>query len=200
MDLRKRFSFLLFAVLFSSFFSFSQNYSDWFSEDVMRIDLTHAGTVDKEFYFVERFLKEENWAGAHTKLIDNTGYGDNFFEVYDSSSQKLIYSRAYNNLFYEWQETAEAKQNNRSFEEVIRFPFPYKSVEIKLYKRLKNQDLKLVHHFFVNPKSYRIISSRKYRFRTKKIHGNLPPNKAVDIVMLAEGYTKTEMSIFEKEV
>ena len=198
MDLRKRISFLLLA-LSIQFLGFGQTYSDWFTKDVLRVDLTHAGTFDEEYYFVEAFSKETEWAGAKTKLIDQTGYGDNFMEVYDSLSQKLIYSRAYNNLFYEWQETEEAKRTNRSFEEVLRFPFPLKTVEVRLYKRQKNRSLKLLHHFFVNPRNYRIVKEQKYNFKTKKIIGTLPPNKAIDIVLMAEGYTKEELELFEKD-
>ncbi len=198
MDLRKR---ILFLVLLTqiNISSFGKEYTDWFTDNVMRIDLIHAGTSETEYYFVEEFFQEMTWAGAKTKLIDNTGYGDNFFEVYDSTSQQLIYSRAYNNLFYEWQGTVEAKKTNRSFEETIRLPFPLKTVNIKLYKRQKNRELKLLHSFFINPKSYRIIKGQKYHFKTEKTHGVLPPNKAIDIVLIAEGYTKEEQLIFRKD-
>lgn len=175
------------------------NYTEWFTKEVMRIDLVHAGNAESEYYFTEEFFQENTWAGAYTKLIDKTGYGDNFFEVYDSTSQKLIYSRGYNNLFYEWQETAEAKLTNRSFEEVIRFPFPMKTVNVKLYRRLKNGALNLLHELFVNPKSYRINKGNKFDFKTDKIYGKLPSNQAVDVVLIAEGYTKEEMKIFLKD-
>jgi len=178
---------------------YGQRYSDWFTNDVLRVDLTHAGDARSENYFPEAFLQEEHWAGAYTKLLDKTNYGDNFLEVYDSLSQTLIYSRGYNNLFYEWQETAEAKNTTRSFEEVIRLPFPQKTVQIKLYRRLKNGTLSLLEHFYVNPKSYRIAKGQKYHFATEKIRGELPSNKAVDVVLIAEGYTKQEMAIFKQD-
>jgi len=187
---------LVFIVLINSF---AQNYSDWFSEDVLRVDLMHAGDSDNELYFTENYILEQHWAGAYTKLIDNTGYGDNFMEVYDSISQTLIYSRGYNNLFYEWQETAEAKNEKRSFEEVIRCPFPLKSVNIKLYRRQKDGELTQLLSFYVNPKSYRIQKDSKYNFNTEKIWGDLPTNKVVDVVLIAEGYTKDELSVFKDD-
>ena len=193
---------ILVLVLFVGFqlnFCLAQDYNSWFTKDVLRIDFAHSGDAKSEYYFAEQFYKKKAWAGTYSKLIDKTGYGDNFFEVYDSTSQKLIYSRGYNNLFYEWQETAEAKLTNRSFEEVIRFPFPKNTVNVKLYKRLKNGELNLLHELFVNPTSYRINKGEKFDFKTDKIHGKLPSNKAVDVVLLAEGYTKEEMGIFLKD-
>jgi hypothetical protein len=174
-------------------------YENWFTKDVLRIDLSHSGDVDNEYYFTEQFYKEKVWAGAYTKLIDKTGYGDNYFEVYDSTSQKLIYSRGYNNLFYEWQETAEAKVTNRSFEEVIRCPFPLKTVEIKIYRRQKDGELVQLHELFINPKHYRINKGARFNFETERIHGKLESNKAVDVVIIAEGYTSEEMDLFRKE-
>ena len=175
------------------------SYINWFSEDVLRIDLSHSGSSENEYYFTEQFFQEKNWAGAKTKLIDNTAYGDNYFEVYDSLSQTLIYSRGYNNLFYEWQETAEAKITNRTFEELIRCPFPLKTVEIKIYRREKNKELTVLHQFYVNPSSYRLNKGHKYNFETERITGELPPNKAVDVVIIAEGYTKEDMLVFKED-
>ena len=192
---------ILFVVLLSQTSIYSQDikYLEWFNKDVLRIDFSHAGDSEKEYYFTEQFFKETPWAGAYTKLIDTTGYGDNYFEVYDSLSQKLIYSRGYNNLFYEWQETAEAKLTNRSFEEVIRCPFPLKTIRIKIYKREKNGVLTELHQFFVNPDFYRIDKSNKFDFETRQISGIRPTNKAVDVVLIAEGYTKDEMDVFVED-
>ena len=193
---------IILATIISSFTGLNaQNisYTDWFSEDVLRTDLSHSGDSENEYYFTEQFFKEKNWAGAKTKLIDNTAYGDNYFEVYDSLSQTLIYSRGYNNLFYEWQEIAEAKLTNRTFEEVIRCPFPLKTVEIRIYRREKNRKLTVLHQFFVNPNSYRLIEGDKYNFETERITGKLPPNQAVDVVIIAEGYTKEDMPVFKED-
>ena len=180
-------------------FALCQNYDNWFTADVLRIDFSHVGDAKSEFYFTEQFYKENSWAGAKTKLIDQMGYGDNFFEIYDSLSQVLIYSRGYNNLFYEWQETAEAKLNNRSFEEVLRFPFPKQTVQVKIYRRLNSGELKELHSLFINPKSYRINKGTKYNFKTERIWGESPINKAIDVVLLAEGYTQSEMELFKTD-
>jgi len=103
-------------------------------------------------------------------------------------------------LFYEWQETAEAKTTNRSFEEVIRCPFPLKTVNIKVYRRDKQNQLNLLHQFYINPKHYRLNKSNKFNFDTERISGKLPINKAVDVAFLAEGYTKDELDVFKKDV
>lgn len=176
------------------------SYNEWFNNSVLRVDLNHSGDAVKEYYFTDQFYMETPWAGSKTKLIDETGYGDNYFEVYDSLSGTLIYSRGYNNLFYEWQETAEAKVTNRSFEEMIRFPFPLKTVKIKIYRRSKKGKLEVLHQFDVNPNHYRINKSKKYNFATERMFGSLPYHKAVDVVFLAEGYTKDELDVFKKDV
>lgn len=180
-------------------FATDVKYSDFFTKDVLRVDLTHSGTLNEEFYFTEGFCFENNWAGTYTKLIDESGFGDNYFEVYDSSSTQLIYSRGYNNIFYEWQETAEAKLTNRSFEEVIRCPFPQQTVSITIFRRLANGELKALHQFYVNPNSYRLNKEVKHHFETEWISGKLPTNKAIDVVILPDGYTKEELDLFRND-
>ncbi len=202
MDLRiglNKFLLTLIALTLISSTLIAQDYNKWFTDDVLRVDLTHAGDAKTEYYFTEQFSIESPWAGAKTKLIDTLAFGDNFFEVYDSISQTLIYSRGYNNLFNEWQAEPEAKQTNRSFEEVIRSPFPKKTVEIKIYRRLKTGKLTLLHNFYVNPKSYRLQKGQKYNFKTERLFGKLPINKAVDIVIMADGYTKEELALFKSD-
>ena len=78
---------LITTVLFilTSCFTQAQDYNNWFTADVLRIDFSHVGDAESEYYFTEQFIKEKVWAGAKTKLIDQMGYGDNFFEVYDST-------------------------------------------------------------------------------------------------------------------
>ncbi len=174
-------------------------YDKWFTKAEMRVDLSHSGDANSEYYFVESYKMQKQWAGRLTYLVDTSGYGDNFFEVYDSLSNTLIYSKGYNNLFNEWQSSEEAKTNNRTFEEVIRFPCPKETVLIKMFRRLKNRQLKQLHQFYLNPKSYRVNRGEAYVFKTERLLGKKEIAKAVDIAILAEGYTHNQMDKFRAD-
>ncbi len=190
--------FLIVSFSFKSAYAQEGVYDRYFTSDYLKVDLSHSGTKDKEYYFVEQFHRYTPWAGSKKKLIDKTGFGDNYFEVLDSATHTLIYSKGYNNLFNEWQETEEGKTGSRSFEEVIQFPFPKQTVEVKLYRK-KSGDKTLINTFFINPKSHRITKGTEYSFKTERLYGNKPYNQAVDIALIAEGYTKDEMEKFRKD-
>ena len=172
-------------------------YDRFFEETTLRVDYIHAGTDKTEFYALENLIKEPYWGGSKTNLIDTLRYGDYFFEVYDSESQQLIYSRGYCNLFGEWQTTEEAERVQRSFDESIVLPFPKHPVDVRFYSRNHddgNFDLKF--QIAVDPKDYFIKPAKKLPFAVFNVYGDNPSEQAVDIVILPDGYTNAELGNF----
>lgn len=190
---------LLFIGIFVFQSAFSQDFDEYFSEASMRFDYYRTGNNETETMSNDQVYKEPYWGGSHINLLDTFNLGNYKFEVYDSASNTLIYSRGYSSLFKEWRYTPEAKQINRSFSESVIFPFPKKTVKLIFYQRQKDQSWISQYTAFVNPKSYTIITQQNYKAPHFKIHGQNTSDHALDIVLLSEGYTQEELQKFMKD-
>ncbi len=177
----------------------SSKFNKWFNHQTLRINLIHSGSSKTEHYSVHSYRRIALWSGSTNYLLDTSGYGDIHFEVLDSASQTPIYLRGFDNMFYEWQQTEQAQTEQRSFEEVIRFPFPKKSVQIMIYRRISLKKKVLLHSFFLNPRSVEIELASQSTYANVAFGQLSSESKAVDVVVLPDGYTQSEMPKFIKD-
>src|SRR4030095_15480909 len=104
--------------------------------NTMRVDYYHTGNSTSEIFSVDRVLIEPlPWPGNLNKSIDDTNLGKYFFEVIDSQSNKVLYSRGFASVYGEWESTDEATKVHKTFHESFRFPEPATPVQIHLKKR-----------------------------------------------------------------
>jgi len=177
----------------------AQDFDQLFDKGSLRIDYIHTATHDKEVISLDEFYHEPFWGGSTVNLIDTFNYGYYKFEMTDSISGKILYSRGYSTLSAEWSSTPEAKDNWRSFSESIIMPFPLKTVNVNIYKRNKQQQWEALSSILVNPNNYMINPIQKTKIKAFKIHNSGAPAKNLDLVILAEGYTEGELQKFMKD-
>ena len=181
----------------------ADDFDSYFQNKTLRIDIIHSGSADKESITLFDLKELPFWSASKTNLIDWKDYGNNYIEVYDSASGKLIFSKGYNSLFKEWQRLPEAKQKTLSFYEVVEIPYPLKAVKVVFYSRnFANWKLERKAEYFISPDYYMIKHDGVYSsFTHKLILGDSTEyNRRLDIAFLAEGYTKSEMNKFENDV
>ena len=183
--------FLLMAVV-----AWSQSFDRYFLDQTMRLDYTHAGTNDSEAWYFDELLIEPFWGGSKTNLIDTLRYGNYFFEVVDNATGEVIYSRGYSTIFAEWQTVAEAKQTSRAFAESVVFPRPKNDVRVDFYSRNKKGIFEKKFEYSVDVDSYFIKTERRLEHPAFDVHVPGDPASSVDIVILPDGYTKSEMGLF----
>lgn len=174
-------------------------FDKYFTTKQLRIDYCISGNSDTSIYAFEKFVCEPMWGGSKTNLIDTFGYGDYCFRVFLAGTNTELYSRGYNNLFGEWQTISEAKKIMKVFTESVIMPFPKQEVDVVFYERNYHGIMIEKLRITVNPDDYFIAKADKLPYPTRKVYGNAPSDKAVDIVILPEGYTKSEMKKFEKD-
>ena len=189
---------LLFIFVLQSFFCFAQ-FDNYFLNKTLRLDYNHTGNDSLEYYSFDELIEEPYWGGSHTNLLDTFNYGQYKFEVYDLDSNKLLYSRGYNTLFNEWKTTDEAKQTSRTFSETVVFPYPKNKVIVKFYSRNKQNLWDLVFTYKVKPENYFISKGLKQEFNTFKVLNTGNSAEKLDIVIIPDGYTKSEMKQFHKD-
>lgn len=179
---------------------FSQvNFDDYFLDKSLRIDYFHTGNSVNEFYSIDELIEEPFWGGSKVNLIDKFDYGKYEVIVYDSTREKMIYSRTYSNLFGEWQITEEAKLTSRTFSETVVIPFPKNKVHVEFFSRNKKNNMIKQFEYSIDPNSIFIKRERSKEFNSFKIYYSGESSIKVDIVILPEGYKKSEMETFKKD-
>ncbi len=178
------------------------NYTDWFTDNSMRIDYYHSGTSTTEYVMLKEIRKEEFWGGTKTNLIDPYNFGQYRVHIFDSATNTLLFTYGFCSLFEEWQFTNEATTNiERGFPESLIFPFPLKTIKIELKSRVfVDNSFKTIMELFVDPNANYINSEKTVTSDFKQILKSAPSDKALDLVFISEGYTKEEISSFYADV
>lgn len=174
-------------------------YDVYFTDQQLRIDYYIFGNSDSCHYALDKYVVEPKWGGTRSNLIDSLNYGDYLFEVMLHDSDVVIYSRGYCNLFGEWQTTAEAESVTRGFNESVIMPYPKIIVDVVFYLKDYNGQLVEKMRLTVDPENYFIHETNRHPHSIFNVHGDYAPEKAVDIVILPDGYTAEEMGKFVKD-
>jgi len=159
----------------------------------MRLDYYHSGNAREEHFAIDQVVNDGIWAGSQTILMDKLNLGPYFFEVWDKEKGTMIFSRGFASIFGEWQSIPEADTQWGTFHESIRFPWPGKPVSIVIKKRDAGNK-------FLDPSS-RLVNPAALT-KTHKVDiicENGPADRKVDIVILGDGYSKTEMEKFRND-
>jgi hypothetical protein len=178
----------------------AQSFESWFEEGSMRVDLVFSGTGNEGSYALSGIKREPFYSGSKNILIDPFNYGDHLLQVKDAGSGQLLYSQTYCTLFKEWQTTSEADSVRRAFSHVIRFPWPKAPVLVEILDREKEGAFKLGWTGTIDPGSYYSDPLNPLHFETVDLEINGRTEDKVDLLFLAEGYTKREMKKYIQDV
>lgn len=193
----KKTFFFLFALL--PMMAFAQ-FDAFFTEASLRVDYCLTGNQKETTYSLKELIREPYWSGSKTNLVDNLEFGNYIVRVYEAGTDNLLFSKGYQNLYGEWTSTLEAQILTKTFEESVIVPFPKVKVDIVLLRKTWDGELVEGMRFTVNPDDYFI---RNYNDLHLPVYdawiGNKDYTKAVDIVILPEGYTQAEMGKFIKD-
>lgn len=175
------------------------NFSDYFTNNSLRIDFELAGNANQELVLLQELSKEPYWAGNPNYLIDHKNMGD-YRICMKSLQNELLFSKGFNSLFREWQTIEEAQSLNRSFHHAMQLPFPIDSVTISIESRQKKGNFRTLLQWTVNPEDYLISQEQTstYEIDTIAYAGNSA--KYLDLVFIAEAYSKEQLPKFQKDV
>ena len=191
---------LITSILLLTNLVFSQtNFDQYFENKTLRLDYFHTGNSTEDYYSIDELIEEPYWGGSKTNLLDKFNYGKYKVVVIDQVSGKEIYSRTYATLFSEWQTTDEAKQTTKSFSETVVFPYPKENIIVEFYSRDRKNVLQKKFEYVVNPNSYFVKTERTLEYKTFEVLKSAPSDKAVDIVIIPDGYKIDEMEKFKKD-
>lgn len=179
----------------------SADFNTNFRDSTLRLDYIFGARVDDGkpecLVLLNGMSRHPSWAGRRDRLTDLPILGDGQITVKDAETGCPIYRTSFSSLFQEWLTTDESKTTSRSFENTFLVPMPRRKaiVEVSLTDyRLK--PITTMSHL-VDPDDILIADmARRVPRPHKYIHRGGNPDKAIDVAILAEGYTVAEMDSF----
>jgi len=175
-------------------------FGNYFNDRVLRYDFMFSGNSRETTVYPVGMKEEPYWAGSNANIIDHLNYGNFRYEVFDDTSNILIYSRGFSSLYQEWQTTAEAKKISRSFYEVVTMPFPKNKIRLVISERKRDGSFSSIYETKIDPADYFIRNEKPLNVHTSEMKEGGDPNMSVDIAFIAEGYTANEMDKFHEDV
>jgi hypothetical protein len=167
----------------------------------IRVDYTHSGNALSDQYALERVLVEPlPWPGDTSKPFDDTNRGQNRIEVADAKTGDLLYSRDFSTVFGEWRTTEEANRMSRGFHESVRFPKPDRPARVRILKRDDRNAFSVAWSVDIDTDAQDVI--RKQPPAPAKpipIRVSGPSPQKVDLLILGDGYTQSEIGKFESD-
>jgi hypothetical protein len=162
--------------------------------ETWRLELFHTGGLGLEVFARDRIVVEPlPWPGQPSGDLDPTGAGKYRFEVRDEGGE-VRFSRGFASIYGEWETTAEAREQNRTFHESLRFPEPDGMVEVVLEKRDDTNAFVEVWRTHVDPADPLLDRAHPPRHELLEIAvheerqgGGVSPK--LDLLLLGDGYT-----------
>jgi hypothetical protein len=177
------------------------DFDTFFVERTMRVDYFHSGSATEERISLDRAVMDGGWAGSRTRLLDDTNLGKYFFEVIDRDTNIAIYSRGFASIYGEWETTGEARSVWRTFHESLRFPWPRKPVQVSLRKRAADNSFAEIWSTTVDPDSRFVVRADvQVAGQVWTVLESGPPSNKVDLLVLGDGYTASEMGKYRSDV
>ncbi|MGQ9618945.1 MAG: M64 family metallopeptidase [Candidatus Aminicenantia bacterium] len=196
---------LVILLIFISNFVFPQQgiiFDEYFNGKTMRIDYYHTGNAQAEEITIDKIYLCGEWAGSRKNLIDRFNNGRYYVKIYDVRSGKLIFSKGFDSYFGEYKTTTLAiKGKKRTYHETVLIPFPKNKIRIELEAREKDSKLKPFFSEIIDPQDIFIIKEKpREDVKVIEVVKNGEPDKMVDMVIVAEGYSRNERKKLEKDL
>ncbi len=178
------------------------NFAQFFTDKALRLDLCQVGDAKEEFITLQRLHVEATWPETRTALIDPFDNGRYTVKLYNVASNCLIYARGFDCMFGEYKTTSPALQGQkRVFQRAVRVPLPKHPALLVIEGRDKKNIPHVLFTATLDPGDYHIIREAQVPLgEVYEAHVAGPPERCVDVLFIAEGYTAGDRDKFFADV
>ena len=174
----------------------AQSFDNTFCDKTLRIDYTFSGNSHEQHIALRELSSTENWWGRRVNLDEVPLKGNGDLTLYHPETGAVLYKTSFSSLFQEWITTPEAATISKSFEFTLLVPMPQYDVIAEIVLRDNTgKESKLRHKISPADRLIRNRSNVKPLPYTY-MHKGGDSKEAIDVVILAEGYTAEEMDTF----
>ncbi|MCF0178320.1 MAG: peptidase M64 [Bacteroidales bacterium] len=173
------------------------DFDNHFNDKTLRIDYIFSGNAEKQYISLDGLCSIDGWAGRRVNLDSLPIEGDGNITMTSKQSGEIIYRMSFSSLFQEWICEDEAQHLTKGFENSFLVPMPKEAVQVTIQLKNKYHEItaELTHE--VKPDDI-LIHDLTNSFATpyKYIWQGGSSKECIDVVIMAEGYTKEEMELF----
>ena len=174
----------------------AQSFDAYFEDRTLRLDYVFAGDSATSAIYFDKASVLPNWAGRRTRLSETFLRGNGQVIVRQHDSDSVIYVHTFSTLFQEWQATEEATQVAKAFESTYLVPMPKGPVDITIRLTDFHDQVSASLTHTIDPSDILIRPIPADTICVRDLMVSAPLSEAVDIVMVAEGFTAEEMDKF----
>lgn len=195
-----------FSLIFASLFFivpghvYSQDFYKHFADSTLRLDYIFGGKAGQDAGCTLLFdgaSRTAGWAGRRHNLSVVPLRGNGRIVMTDAQTADTIYVTSFSTLFQEWYSTPEAVRTAKAFENTFLVPMPKgpTDVSVELYGvdgRIMGSMTHMIDPGDILIADKSALAAAPHRY----IHKGGDPSGAIDVAILAEGYTQTETEKF----
>lgn len=174
--------------------SFNRNFDD----RTLRVDYIFSATPGGErTVCLAGQSSTDGWAGRRRRLAQLPLQGNGTVTVCSEATGDTLYRTSFSSLYHEWLTTDEAAATPKAFEHSVLLPFPKAPAIISIDLLDNRHEPMAAMNYRFDPTD--ILIEKKGRGKMaphRYIHKGGNPKDAIDVAILAEGYTREEMDDF----
>lgn len=177
--------------------AYCQDFNDFFVNKTLRADYLFTGNKQNQSVVLDELKSFEGWAGRRNHLDELPLAGNGQITMVDKATGRVIYKTSFSSLFQEWLGEEESGYLSKGYENTFLMPYPKNEtiVTVELFDNRHQCAASFTHT--VKPDDILIKKIGKSNIpEYKYLINNGSPEKCIDVVIMAEGYTKDEMQTF----
>ena len=172
-------------------------FEEHFTDSTLRLDYVFCGDAEHTAIYLQGMVKTGQWAGRRHNLAKPLLRGNGQVLVKEHATGAVLYANSFATLFQEWQGYEEAQHTRKAFENCLLVPFPKDTVDVEVLLSDNHGKISARMSHRVVPEDILIRQAGEVGSRT--IWDGGPVESAIDIVVLAEGYTAAEGEKFQAD-
>lgn len=185
------------AAAFAPAASAQSGFDTAFADSTLRLDYILSGTANGSSIALAGQSKSPVWAGRRVNLGSLPYTGNGQVTVTDAATGDTLYRNSFSTLYQEWLSTPEATTTPTAMEHTVLVPLPRRraNVSVNLLDN-RHREIAAVTTLYRPDDELVAVRPAHSPFANRVIHQGGPTDKAIDVVILAEGYTPAEMDSF----
>lgn len=180
----------------------AQDFDKHFADSTLRLDYIFGGVVGEDGaircgLYYDGAARTPGWSGRRHNLNKVPLRGNGRIVVRDAATSDTIYMTSFSTLFQEWFTTPESTERPMSFENSFLVPLPHSKaiVDVEL-TNVRGEEMGRMSHP-IDPNDILIVDRSNIAPNPHKyIHKGANADRAIDVAILAEGYTSEEADKF----
>lgn len=180
-------------------FAGESSFDDRFVDTTLRVDYVFSGDAAAQSVSLCRLSSSEGWYGRRANLDRMPLRGNGEVVMTDTETGERLYVWSFSSLFSEWLTTDEARHTARSFEHTVLLPMPRAKAVVDLRLFDKHGSVSAEHHFLLDPSDILIHRKHPSGVHWNYLHKGGDSRKCIDVVIMAEGYSRKDMKLFRRD-